>query len=254
MFSGTAKIFFKTEITTTYICESFVETQIIRLFLPGTVQILIVFYSLAKIAENSEIWQATPRLAYILLRPEADRAYPVTALDLGRYERRIVTECSTGPQCHLVNLSQMLPPVNNILQLIERKPTVSPAGLYVDWAAIQYMSVRSLVLAALVESRGYVLEDNAFIPAGQSRRGWVVARSKRDAVVAENLRYVDNLLLHGEDDLECGGHVTVWQAGFWIHVRLFKISNSDTVSVAQYCGAGPLRIHNIVFCPAINGF
>ena len=104
-------------------------------------------------------------LAYVLLRPEAVRGCPVTQDDFNKYERRIVYECSMN--CHLVNVSRMLPPVHNILQLLAAHQAATPpppARLYTEWTAIQYLTVRCVV-REMLSYEGLVLEHEAFIPA-----------------------------------------------------------------------------------------
>ena len=151
-------------------------------------------------------------LAYVLLRPEAVRGCPVTQDDFNKYERRIVYECSMN--CHLVNVSRMLPPVHNILQLLAAHQAATPpppARLYTEWTAIQYLTVRCVV-REMLSYEGLVLEHEAFIPATKSRNLAVLTRLRQEAEMEESRRYIDNLLLHEDDDLECGNHVVVWQS------------------------------------------
>jgi hypothetical protein len=134
----------------------------------------------------------------------------------------------------------MLPPVYNILYLSEQRPDACPRGFYPSWEALQYLSVRLYILDNLVEPSGFVLEDEAFIPAKDSRNPDVIARLKNDAATAENRRYVDNLLLHGDEDLACGRHKTVWQG----HGEYHSYTTEDSRSTAI-----PVRL---VSCPSID--
>jgi len=50
-----------------------------------------------------------------------------------------------------------------------------------------------------------------FIPATESRRPDVVKAVAENAVIGDVLRYVDNLLLHDGDDLDCEHHEVIWE-------------------------------------------
>jgi hypothetical protein len=151
-------------------------------------------------------------LAYVLLRPESARTLPVTAHDMTQYERLILHECSLD--CHLANAARMLAPVHSILRQLgaaARGRPPNPASLYAEWTDIQYLTERSLVLTFL-RANDFVHEPKVgFIPATESRRPDVVKAVTENAVVGDVLRYVDNLLLHDGDDLDCEHHEVIWE-------------------------------------------